>query len=210
MSIRARRRRIARPRPVLTLRTGHGLLTIAAEPNSANARSVVREDAREDDGDGEVENEDQNEDENEDDRGGRRSMTAHIECVEGLIADWARRDVDAVLDRLTDDVVYHFHVGSRPLRGKEWVRRFLEKFGAGQTDVRWRIVHHAQNGDVLLVEGVDDYVDPKGRRIRTPYMGAFEFRGGQICQWRDYLDLGLVARVEAGEPMPEWIEELVA
>jgi limonene-1,2-epoxide hydrolase len=106
-------------------------------------------------------------------------------------------------------VVYHFHVGTRPLRGKSWVRRFLEKFGDGQSEIRWRIVNHAQNEDVLLVEGVDDYVDAKGRRIRTPYMGAFEFRDGLICGWRDYLDANLIAQAEAGELAPAWLEELI-
>lgn len=137
-------------------------------------------------------------------------MPHYIETIEGLIACWARRDLEAVLDLLSEDVVYHYHVGSRPLRGKARVRRFLEKFGGGQKDIRWRIVNHAQSGDVLLVEGVDDHVDAEGRRIQTPYMGVFEFEGGKIARWRDYLDAKLIAQAKAGEPMPEWLEELVA
>lgn len=136
-------------------------------------------------------------------------MTNGIEVVEGLIAAWAKQNVQGVLDLVTEDVEYHYHVGSRPLRGRERVQRFLEKFGVGQHEIRWRIVNHAQNGDVLLVEGVDDYVDADGHRHRTPYMGAFEFRAGKICKWRDYLDLGFVEKMKAGEPMPPWIEELV-
>ena len=134
----------------------------------------------------------------------------YIEIIEGLIEDWKRGDVDAVLARLHEDVVYHYHVGTRPLVGRTWVRRFLERFGHGQTDIRWRIVHHAQNGNVLLVEGVDDYVNAEGKRIRTPYMGAFEFEDGLIRRWRDYLDLGLAAKCEAGEALPEWLEALVS
>ena len=135
-------------------------------------------------------------------------MAEHIDTIEHLIACWKRNDAEGVLDLLTEDVVYHYHVGSRPLRGKEWVRRFLTKFGAGQKDIRWRIVHHAAQGNVLLVEGVDDYVDANGRRIQTPHMGAFEFRDGKIAQWRDYLDAKLIAQAETGEPAAEWIEEL--
>lgn len=59
-------------------------------------------------------------------------MTRHIETIEGLIASWARRDVEAVLDLLTDDVIYHYHVGSRPLRGKDWVRRFSRSSAVGR------------------------------------------------------------------------------
>ncbi len=134
---------------------------------------------------------------------------ALIDQIEALIEDWKRHDVEAVLARLTDDVVYHYHVGTRPLRGKDAVRRFLEKFGSGQREIRWRIRHHAQNGDVLMVEGIDDYVGADGARIRTPYMGVFEFREGRICAWRDYLDAALIAARRAGEPMPDWLAELV-
>lgn len=56
---------------------------------------------------------------------------------------------------------------------------------------------------------MDDYVDGNGRRIQTPYMGAFEFRDGRIAAWRDYLDANLIAQAETGAAMPEWIEELV-
>ena len=136
-------------------------------------------------------------------------MPAYIETIEGLIKAWGRHEVQGVLDLLTDDVVYHFHVGTRPLCGKVWVRKFLEKFGDGQREIRWRIKNHAQNANVLLVEGVDDYVDREGRRIRTPYMGIFEFRDGLICGWRDYLDSSLIAQAEAGESSPEWLEDLI-
>lgn len=136
-------------------------------------------------------------------------MPQHIEIVEQLIEAWKQRDIDAVLDLLSDDVVYHYHVGSRPLVGKSRVRRFLEKFGADQSEIRWRIVHHAQNGDVLLVEGVDDYVDGEGSRHRTPYMGAFELRDGKICRWRDYLDLEVGRRLASDEVTPEWLAELL-
>jgi len=136
-------------------------------------------------------------------------MASHIDVVQQLIEAWKRRDVDGVLDLLTDDVVYHYHVGSRPLVGKSWVRGFLEKFGDGQSDVRWRIVNHAQNGDVLLVEGVDDYVDRAGKRVRTPYMGAFELREGRIHRWRDYLDLEVARRLEGSDDVPEWLAELL-
>ena len=132
-----------------------------------------------------------------------------IRELHAMMDDWKRRDVDAVLARLCDDVVYHYHVGSRPLRGKAAVRRFLEKHGGGQKEIRWRVVHHAQNGDTLLVEGVDDYVDAEGRRIRTPYMGVFEFREGKISGWRDYLDASLISAQSTGEPTPEWLAELV-
>lgn len=137
-------------------------------------------------------------------------MNQQLQRVQQIIDAWKQLDIDAVLECLTDDVEYHYLVGQRPLVGKDWVRRFLEKFGHGQSDIQWRIVNHASNGDLLMVEGIDDYVDDEGRRIRTPYMGVFEFRDGKICRWRDYVDTGLIQMAKARQEFPEWLEALVA
>lgn len=136
-------------------------------------------------------------------------MSGHIEIVNGMIDAWKRGDIEGVLSCLTDDVEYHYIVGARPLIGKDWVRKFLDKFGAGQTDIRWRIVNHASQGDKLLVEGIDDYVDADGVRIRTPYMGIFQIRDGKICEWRDYVDTGLITLAKSGEDFPPWLSRLV-
>lgn len=137
-------------------------------------------------------------------------MNQQLQRVQQVIDAWKQLDVDAVLECLTDDIEYHYLVGQRPLVGKEWVRRFLEKFGDGQSDIKWRIANHASNGDLLMVEGIDDYIDADGNRIRTPYMGVFEFRDGKICRWRDYVDTSLIQMAKNGEAFPEWLEKLVA
>ena len=131
-----------------------------------------------------------------------------LQAVQQLIEAWKQQDVDGVLSFLTSDVEYHYAVGERPLVGRDWVRRFLLKFGSGQSDIRWRIVNHASNDHQLLVEGVDDFINGEGLRVRTPYMGIFEFRDGKICRWRDYVDTGLVRTAHEGKALPEWVEQL--
>jgi len=132
--------------------------------------------------------------------------------VEAIIAAWKKKDVEGVLAQLTDDVEYHYLVGERPLIGKDWVRKFLERFGGdiSSTNNNWRITRSAETGNALLLEGVDDYLDTQGRHICYPYMGAFEFRGGLVSHWRDYADAGLIRRVKEGESLPEWLGPLVA
>jgi len=132
----------------------------------------------------------------------------YLQTVNKLIDAWKQGSVDGVLELLSDDVEYHYAVGERPLHGRDWVRRFLEKFGAGMTDVRWRIVNHAANGDKLLVEGVDDFINAQGHRVQTPYMGIFQFRDGKICRWRDYVDLGMTHAANEGKELPEWVQAL--
>ncbi|PQA85982.1 nuclear transport factor 2 family protein [Hyphococcus luteus] len=129
--------------------------------------------------------------------------------VEGIIDAWRRKDIDAVLNHVDEDVEYHYLVGVQPLRGKDEMRALLEKFGAGQSEIRWRIVNAVENGDMVMVEGVDDYVDARGRRIQTPYMGVFEFENGKVRRWRDYLDPALVKKDKAGEAQAEWVKALI-
>lgn len=134
---------------------------------------------------------------------------AHIDTILRIIEHWKDGAVDGVLAELHEDVVYHYLVGQRPLEGRETVRWFLEKFGAGQTEIAWKITRHLEQGDVLFVEGVDDYVDPDGIHIRTPYAGIFEFRDGKVWRWRDYLDTALVAAAKRGETPPDWLTPLL-
>ncbi len=48
-------------------------------------------------------------------------MSKYLETVHRIIASWDARDFDTFLDLLTDDIVYHSHVGSpehhTPLHG---------------------------------------------------------------------------------------------
>ncbi|MEM1190142.1 MAG: nuclear transport factor 2 family protein [Pseudomonadota bacterium] len=132
-------------------------------------------------------------------------------AVEALIAAWKRKDVDGVLALLCDDVEYHYLVGERPLKGKDWVRRFLDRFREHiGSENNWRLLRCAEAGDALLVEGVDDYRSDEGAHVRYPYMGVFEFRDGRIARWRDYADPALIAAQRDGKPLPEWLEPLVA
>jgi len=133
-----------------------------------------------------------------------------LKIVEAIIDSWRKMNLDAVLEHVADDIEYHFLVGQKPLCGKPEMRAFLENFGAGQTEIRWRIINAAEADNLLMVEGVDDYVDSKGRRIQTPYMGVFEFENDRVRRWRDYLDPSLVKVDKAGGEHPEWVKELVS
>ena len=119
-------------------------------------------------------------------RRGRKGM-ASLEAVTALISDWKRKDVDAVMARITDDIVWYSHVGTPAIRGKAAMRAFLTAMAAGITEIRWRIQRHAINGNQIFMEGVDDFVMNKDqRRVAIPYLGTMVFRDGLISEWRDY------------------------
>jgi len=100
------------------------------------------------------------------------------------------KDKAAVLALVTADVEYHYHVGSKPLIGREKIGKFLDYHWGHTTDAVWSIQTHAVTGDKLLVEGTEELTDTNtGQRVHTPYMGIFEFRDGLIARWRDYFQL---------------------
>ena len=117
-------------------------------------------------------------------------MSALIDVVKNLQSLAERRDRAAILALVTPDLEYHYHVGSKPVKGPEGLGRFLDNYWGRSKDGVWRIETFAQSGDKLLMEGWEEYTDiPSGRRVTNRYMGVMEFRDGKIARWRDYFQL---------------------
>jgi limonene-1,2-epoxide hydrolase len=118
-------------------------------------------------------------------------MTQYAETLKAIMAAALKPDVDRFVDFLADDVEYHFHVSTPPVRGKDGVRRFMAKYGTIAGDPLWRVDRTAQAGNCLFVEGYEEYTDKRtGERIAHPYMGILEFGAdGKITKWRDYFEM---------------------
>ena len=117
-------------------------------------------------------------------------MSALIDVVKNLQDLAERRDRAAILALVTPDLEYHYHVGSKPVKGPEGLGRFLDNYCGRSKDGVWKIETFAQSGDKLLMEGWEEYTDTtSGRRVMNRYMGVMEFRDGKIARWRDYFQL---------------------
>lgn len=135
----------------------------------------------------------------------------HIQILLGLINAWKAKDIDGVLAFMHDDIVWHYAaVIAPPLKGKAKARKLLEGMAPQLRDVTWRIFDHAEKGDRLFVEGVDEYVSAEGRLVSAPYAGVVEFRDGKIIGLREYFDVGAVNALKAGEPMKEHVRAMIA
>jgi limonene-1,2-epoxide hydrolase len=111
---------------------------------------------------------------------------------------------------MTDDIVWHYAApGLPPVRGKAAAEKLLRKLQADMHDIQWRIFAHAESGDRLFLEGVDEYRTGDGKRMALPYAGVLEFRGDQIAAWRDYVDLGVLADQKAGKPFTAQVKTLL-
>ncbi len=149
---------------------------------------------------------DQNEMEEE-----NKQMASRFEQFNAVIEAWKRKDIDAVINAMADNIVWHYAAAiAPPARGKSEARAFIEKFGAGIGEVKWRIFHHAETADRLFVEGVDEYVTKDGVDVAAPYAGIIEFTGDKISGWRDYVDRGTIDAMKAGGGYPDHVKELIA
>ena len=129
-----------------------------------------------------------------------------IDLFLAVIEAWKRRDIDDVLSRLDDQIVWHFAAGAEPpLVGKASARKFLTRFGADIAEVRWRIFDHAESGDRLFVEGVDEFTTTAGLTILAPYAGVIRFSGDLVSDWRDYVDVGVMTAQRSGGAAPAHI-----
>jgi limonene-1,2-epoxide hydrolase len=138
-------------------------------------------------------------------------MSKNIRIYLSVIEAWKRKDIEAVLSHLTDDIVWHYAAAiAPPAIGHAGARRFMEKFGARIAEIRWRVFDYAESGDTLFVEGVDEFFTKDGARVATPYAGVLEFRGDKIRGWRDYCDAGVSAAMQAGGAASAHVEQLIA
>ncbi len=116
----------------------------------------------------------------------------NVDVVNGFFAAWTDGDVAGAMDHCTDDVIWD-NVPMKPIEGKAAVQGFLEKFGKGMSNVHYDIKHVLEEGNLLMLEGVENY-EKRGRKVSVPYMASFEFKDGKICLWSDYFDLATVER----------------
>lgn len=116
-------------------------------------------------------------------------MSEKMKVVDAMMAAWKKRDVEGFIAVLADDVEYHWHPTKRPAVGKDKMRKFLANYEAGFDQQDWRILHTAEAGDVLFVEGMEVLVDrSSGKKMDNPFVQVFEIRDGLIRRMRDYYD----------------------
>ena len=114
-------------------------------------------------------------------------MPEPIDVVQSFCDQWAKGDLDALIEYFTDDAVYH-NIPIAPVTGRAAIRDTIAGFTAGVDTVEFRVSHIAATGNVVLTERVDAFITPTVT-IELPVMGTFEVVDGKIAAWRDYFDL---------------------
>lgn len=118
------------------------------------------------------------------------------DVVDAFIAALERRDVDAALQSVADDVVYD-NVPLGPVTGRTAAREVLAAAVGRAEQVEWKVRHQVVDGDVVMNERLDRFL-VGGRWIEVPVAGLFVLRAGRIAVWRDYFDLQTYRRQTSG------------
>lgn len=114
-------------------------------------------------------------------------MSGNIDSVLAFIDLWSMRDLEAILDSMAPDCVYH-NIPWEPLVGHEAIRQGLATFLSSATAIDWQIRHIAEGRDgAVLTERLDRFLIG-GKWLEIAVMGTFEFCDGLISHWRDYFD----------------------
>lgn len=107
--------------------------------------------------------------------------------VKSLADAWAAKDIEAIMDHFTDDIVYH-NMPMEAAEGSDAVRGVIEGFLAMAESIVFDTLNEVADGDLVLNERVDTFVIA-GNPTPIHVMGIFELRDGKIARWRDYFDM---------------------
>jgi limonene-1,2-epoxide hydrolase len=114
------------------------------------------------------------------------------DIVDRFFEKWQTGNIAGAMDECTEDAVWN-NVPMKPIEGKAAIESFLTKFAKGMSDIHYDISYVMEEGDRLMLEGVENYTK-SGHKVSVPYMASFQFRGGKIAAWADYFDLTTVER----------------
>ena len=110
------------------------------------------------------------------------------EIVTALIKANEARDVDAIIELMTEDALYE-NVPISVLKGHEEIRSMLGPFLGGAKSCAWEVLHQVEQGDVVMNERVDRFTMADGNDVAIRVVGVFEIRDDKISVWRDYFDM---------------------
>lgn len=115
------------------------------------------------------------------------------EVVAAFIAAVERKDIDAAVALLDDDVSYE-NMPMQPIVGVATTRAVLEGFLGAATRVDWPVLRELAVGNVVMNERLDRF-EINGGWLELPVAGVFEVNdAGRIVLWRDYFDMAAYTR----------------
>jgi limonene-1,2-epoxide hydrolase len=125
---------------------------------------------------------------------GKREEAVALEFI-GYFRDTWPKDFDAPLALVTEDAYYQSVVPTTaPIRGKKAIKAKWEAIREKYGDQKHKMIASGSTGSFVFTERID-YSHTNGTWVSIPLVAVFEVNAeGKIHAWREYLDLGNVAR----------------
>jgi limonene-1,2-epoxide hydrolase len=120
------------------------------------------------------------------------------EVVRAFVAAIERKEIDAALALVADDVVYD-NVPIGTVTGPDGIRGALSRLLGTAEQIEWVTRHQVSAGDVVMNERLDRF-QLGDRWVEVPVAGLFVLRDGRIALWRDYFDLATYRRQTSPAP----------
>lgn len=120
--------------------------------------------------------------------------------------EFGRKDIDALLNRYTDDVEWiGFDVPGVPFsgawHGKDGVRDFFSRLAASMDVLRFEPKTVIAEGDRVVVLGQARWlVRSTGREVASDWTHVFQLREGKVCRFQNFSDTAQMAEAFRLEP----------
>ena len=132
----------------------------------------------------------------------------NVESIKAMYEEFGRGDVDAILERVTDDVDWSTDAAIEsapwygPKRGKAGVRSFFEGIGrtGPVTEFSVESITSNDDGDVMVFIRYAFTVSATGRDVAMNIHHYWRFRDGKVCFVRSSEDTAQVAAALGESP----------
>jgi steroid delta-isomerase-like uncharacterized protein len=108
-----------------------------------------------------------------------------IALLERFMAAWNAHDVEALLDFMTDDGIFHASVGPAPFGatavGREALKRAYAAIWQTYPDAQWTKARHFASGDNACSEWIFIGTKADGTKIEVQGCDLFTLRNGKIA-----------------------------
>jgi limonene-1,2-epoxide hydrolase len=115
-----------------------------------------------------------------------------LAVANAMIGAWRALDWGRVLALFAQDGVLQV-VPLRAHVGRERIKAHLDQVAAGIERLDFTIKHLNAVGSVVFFERTDDFVY-HGRTASVPVVGVMEIESDHVKAWREYMDLGTMAK----------------
>ncbi len=110
---------------------------------------------------------------------------ANLKLVQEFCASWATRDLDRIVPRLADDVVYRMTETTPPVTGHAGIRERLGSWMQTSDRIEFSILDSYASGPIVVTRRIDRFVSTT-RPLTWEGVGVFFIANGKIKEWFDY------------------------